>query len=141
MTELLIEKEIVVRRSAADVFDAWLDPTKVVRWISAEATERPTMMTEPREGGSYRIEVANPGGRMIITGVYEEIIPEERLVFSWQCSAFPGEETRVTVQFSPEASGTRVSLRHENFNTQETREVHSMGWDSCLNSIDMLLTS
>ena len=78
---------------------------------------------------------------MVITGVYEEIVPNQKLVFSWQCSAFPGEETRVTVQFTADGAGTRVALRHENFQEPETHQVHSMGWDSCLISIDRLLAS
>ena len=52
----MVEKEIVVGGPAADVFDARLDPAKVVRWISAHATEIPTMVSEPEVGGAYHRE-------------------------------------------------------------------------------------
>ena len=51
MTELRVEREVVVERPAGIVFDAWLDPTKVVQWISAQATETPKMVSEPKVGG------------------------------------------------------------------------------------------
>ena len=141
MDELTVVREMVVRRPVAEVFDAWLDPAKVVLWISADATETPTMESDPKVGGAYRIVVPNPGGRTIISGEYESIIAEELLVFSWRCSAFPGEDTRVTVRFAAEGGDTRVRLLHENFGNTETRQVHSVGWDNCLQLIAQLLST
>lgn len=77
----------IVRRLPAPreaVFRAWTDPEHLT-WFEnpGHATTVPTTV-DLTVGGAWRVEmVEHPGKRYVTGGVYREIVPGERIVFSW----------------------------------------------------------
>ena len=70
--------------SPAKVFAAWTDPEKVKRWMGPGETKTVTAENDPRVGGRYRIVMRPPGGEEHdVGGIYREVIPNEKLVFTW----------------------------------------------------------
>ena len=124
------------------VFDAWLDPVQIGKWIGprnirAEATE-----LTPKVGGRYRIHMrgADGSGGPIVTGIYREIVRPERLVFTWawetaHSQGMPGDETVVTLTFRERGGKTEMTLRHEGFPTKESRDSHNQGWNSSFDKL------
>jgi uncharacterized protein YndB with AHSA1/START domain len=67
------------------VYAAWTDPEKIVRWFGRADLKSETMraVIDARVGGHYRINFdVESGERFEVGGVYREVVPNERLVFS-----------------------------------------------------------
>ena len=129
------------------VFDAWLDPAQIGKWIGprnirAEATE-----LTPKVGGRYRIHRHRDDGAggPIVSGMYREIVRPERLVFTWaweteHSQGMPGDETVVTLTFRERGGKTEMTLRHEGLPTKESRDSHNHGWDGSFDKLADALT-
>jgi uncharacterized protein YndB with AHSA1/START domain len=75
------------------------------------------------------------GGTHSPSGVYETVVPNEKLVFSWKW-ADSEVITRVTVDFrSISDNETELTLTHVGFPTAEMRDLHTEGWDGCLSRL------
>ena len=46
-----------------------------------------------------------------------------------------GLETTVTITFKPERGGTLVTITHEGFADDQTRDDHIQGWNDCLDRL------
>ena len=84
-------------------------------------------------GGRWRIETRSPEGQEHHAGgVYREITPHDRLVFTmaWDGAedGEPGRETLISVGFAEEGQGTRMTFRQETFSTPSARDAHEAGW-------------
>ncbi|GAA1960161.1 SRPBCC family protein [Agromyces allii] len=68
------------------VWNAWTDPDEAAVWWHPRGIETPRESVEidARIGGSYRYTMIAPDGSTYPTaGVYREITPPSRLVFTW----------------------------------------------------------
>ena len=114
MTETV--KVEVTRHLAAPperVFDAWLDPQSVCRWLFATpdgVMER--VEVDPRVGGRFRIDERRGDEVASHFGTYVEIDRPRRLVFDFGTS-FEETPTRVTVDITPDGEESRLALTHE----------------------------
>lgn len=125
------------------VFRAWTEPAQLERWF-ARATDQHTTRVHAldlRAGGSYRIEMKNPEGRIyLLVGTYREVTPPERLVYTWKLETDPQfGETLVTVEFAERGGSTEVRLTHERFLSKEALEAHSQRWNACLDTLAKVL--
>lgn len=127
----------------ARVFEAWTRPEVMSRWMSPRPESPCHVTADVRPGGRYRIEMKNAmeGADYIAIGVYEEIVPNRRLVFTWSWEGNPAlaENTLVTVEFEAQGGGTALTLTHERFAGVEQRNNHSDGWTACLSRLDAAL--
>lgn len=84
------EKQFTITR----VFDApretvwrlWTDPDEAPHWLHPRnvATPREQVAFDVRPGGGYRYTMIAPDGTEYPTaGTYREVVPVERLVFTW----------------------------------------------------------
>lgn len=77
----------IVRRLEAPrelVFQAWTDPDQL-RWFANPALPQDHPITvDLRVGGAWRIHMVENENRSYMTGgIYREIVPPEKLVFTW----------------------------------------------------------
>jgi uncharacterized protein YndB with AHSA1/START domain len=119
----------------ATVFAAWTDPKKIARWFSPAqvktGTERASI--DARVGGRYRLSFdMEDGEHHEVAGVYREVVPNERLVFSWAWHSTPERESLVTISLKPDGGGTLLTLTHEQFFDQAARDGHERGWTEIL---------
>jgi uncharacterized protein YndB with AHSA1/START domain len=126
----------------AKVFAAWTDPEKIVRWFSPAqvktGTERASI--DARAGGRYRLSFdMKDGEHHEVAGVYREVVPNERLVFSWAWHSTPERESLVTVTLKPDDGGTLLTLTHEQFFDQAARDGHERGWTEILVKLENFL--
>ncbi len=92
------------------VFDAWLCPEKVARWLHPDAVEQATRVEiDARVGGSIRAVTCRAGRTVEHTGEYLEIQRPHRLVFTIRSSASAATE-RVTVLIEPRGAGCFLTL-------------------------------
>ena len=93
-------------------------------------------------GGAYRLVFDNgDGDPFVVNGQYREIDPPQKLSFTWSWEGGIREpaETLVTVELAPTSSGTELTLTHECLSSGESVELHSTGWNGCLNGLQQYL--
>lgn len=125
------------------VFAAWTDPEQLKKWFAPnEAFQVPEASVDLKVGGRYRIQMLAPdGGIHTAHGEYLEIVPPEKLVFTWGWegnSEFP-KNTRVTVKFVAQGQETEVQLRHEWLPNAGAKRLHGEGWTGSLDRLQKFL--
>ena len=60
-------------------------------------------------------------------GIYREVVPNERLVFSWAWHSTPERESLVTVSIKPDGAGALMVFHHEQFFDEAARDGHAQG--------------
>lgn len=101
------------------VFQAWTDPGQLARWFPPEGFTAPRCEVDPRPGGVFRVDMQAPGGPPMDgkvfpgPGLVEEIVPNERLVFTMTPDLGDGRRmptVRTTVRFEAQGGRTRVTV-------------------------------
>jgi uncharacterized protein YndB with AHSA1/START domain len=117
------------------VFRAWTEPDCAARWWGPQGFTTLSCEMDVRPCGAYRRCMRSPEGAVYCTrGVYRQIVPPERLVFTyaWEdAEGRPGHETLVTVTFAEHDGKTKLTLHQAMFDTVESRDAHQGGWTSC----------
>jgi uncharacterized protein YndB with AHSA1/START domain len=93
------------------VFEAWTDPEHVAQWWDPSGTPLAVCEIDLRPNGAFRWVHRAPGGGEghAFTGVYREITPPERLVFTVR-SFTNGVDPVGTVIFSEAGARTTLTL-------------------------------
>jgi uncharacterized protein YndB with AHSA1/START domain len=120
-----------LRARPEKVYAAWTDPEKLVQWFGPAQVKPGTMRADldVRVGGRYRISFTGESGEYFeVGGIYREVVPSERLVFSWAWHSTPERESLVTVSLMPDATGTLLTFHHEQFADETARDNHARGW-------------
>jgi uncharacterized protein YndB with AHSA1/START domain len=134
MTELTINRTLAF--PAERVWRALTDPAALAAWFWPQRFA-PTAEVDLRVGGRYRID--GPAVGMAISGEYVTVEPPHKLVFTWRWDGEP-DETLVTIELTPVATGTELALRHEHFGDDANRDNHAQGWHDCLDRLPEYLT-
>jgi len=94
-----------------------------------------------RAGGRYRILFGGPDGAAHeVQGVYQEVVPNRRLVFTWIWPrTTPERESLVTIEFRQVARGTQLVFRHERFVDETVRDNHRQGWSESFAKLERAL--
>jgi uncharacterized protein YndB with AHSA1/START domain len=91
---------------------------------------------DARTGGRFRWVMLAPNGEEHdVSGVYREVLPNEKLVFTWAWKSTPERESLVTVTFKPDGDGTLFTLMHEQFFDEDARDRHNGGWTGALEKL------
>lgn len=129
------------------VFQAFTDPTLLTQWFGPKEVTTTDAQVDLKIGGRYQLTMQEPNGNIINHGgEYREIIPPEKLVFTWVlegqgCEGSQGEyaETIVTIEFQDIGSSTRLILSHDFLPSTESKEAHTQGWIGCLDCLEETL--
>jgi uncharacterized protein YndB with AHSA1/START domain len=116
------------------VFKLWTDPKHLARWFGPRHHPATSISMDVRPGGRWRHCLRSPdtGNELWLGGVYREITPPERLVFTfaWEEEGERGLETLVTVTFTERNGKTTMMFRQVPFQSDQERDGHSYGWNS-----------
>jgi uncharacterized protein YndB with AHSA1/START domain len=129
----------VIHAPCGRVYQAWTEPEQLAQWFSPEEIECRSLSAEVRVGGSFRIHMVSKTGDHIAAGVYKQIIPNQRLQFTWQWESYAMPESVVTVEFEDLGKTTRLTLVHEGFPDQEDADEHHQGWNSLVEKFARLI--
>ena len=149
---MLSDRELVLTRlikaPREKVFQAWTDPALLKQWFAPRPWTTPVVETDVRPGGSSLIIMRSPDGQEYPTrGVYLEVVPNERLVFTdaytqaWEPSEKPF--MTVTLTFVDEEGQTQYTARVQHW-TVADRERHEhmgfhQGWGQCTDQLAALV--
>ncbi|MDM0076260.1 SRPBCC domain-containing protein [Variovorax sp. J2P1-59] len=125
------------------VWRAWTEPQALKQWFGPEEiVSVPVAEVDLRIGGGFRVVmVAADGERHEVSGLYREIVPHRKLVFSWSWVSTPERVSRVTVLIEPDGRGSELTLRHESFFDEAARDGHNHGWTGSMVKLQALLGS
>jgi uncharacterized protein YndB with AHSA1/START domain len=141
-TTLVLTRIFAAPRSL--VFRAWTDPERAALWWGPQGFKTLSCQMDVRPGGAWRICMRSPQGAIHTKrGVYKQIVPPQRLVFTWaweDADAIPGHETLVTVTFDDHGGATKLTLHQAIFESPTACEAHREGWISCLDRFAAYLT-
>lgn len=152
MTTSVEGRDLVLTRliSAAPekVYRAWTDPVLLKQWFAPLPYTTPEVELDVRPGGANLVVMRGPdGGDIPCRGVYLEVVPNRRLVFTdafvsaWEPAAKPF--MTVILTFEPEGEGTRYTARVRHW-SEEDREAHEkmgfhQGWSLCADQLEALV--
>ncbi len=135
MTELSLSVSRVINAPAKAVFDAWLDPETLRRFmIPGDSMIVPSATTDPTVGGRFEIVMRNGDQDLPHSGTYTEISPHNKIAFTWE-TPFSETASNVAITFTPNGDGTTVDLSHVKFESEESRDNHKAGWGKILGAL------
>ena len=93
------------------VFEAMSKPEHIKEWWGrlGEGYSVPVCEVDLRPGGKWRFVNRTPHGDVAFYGVYREIAPPDRVVFTEIFEQFPDTESVVTAVFTDEHGKTRLT--------------------------------
>jgi uncharacterized protein YndB with AHSA1/START domain len=129
------------------VFQAWTDPEIITKWFGPKGVSTESAQIDLKVGGRYQFTLKLPDGKISNHhGEYREIDPPHKLVFTGildgqSCSGSEGlyAETLVTIELQDLGSSTRLTLTHEFFPNEESKESHNMGWNGSFDCLEEVL--
>jgi len=141
------ERELIIRRTFDAprelVFRAWTEPQLLAQWSCPRGFTCSENRGELRVGGAFSACMRSPEGtEHRLRGVYREIVPPERLVFThcWVDErGTPGPETLVTVILAERGGRTEMMFHQGLFASIAARDGHEQGWTSCFEQLAELL--
>src|SRR5207244_2447090 len=118
---ITLEIKRLIKAPRERVFEAWTDPERLKKWFGPDDDfVVPQVKVDLRAGGKYRIQMKSPDGEFhTAVGMYREVKPPERLVFTWAWEKDGGEpdfgevepcEMLVTLEFHPRDKQTELVL-------------------------------
>jgi uncharacterized protein YndB with AHSA1/START domain len=132
----------VYKAPVAAVYAAWTQPEEMKHWMGpSDAFGEAEVTMDVRVGGRYRIVMRSPDGETHrVGGVYREVVPNSKLVYTWAWESTPERESLVTLEFVPSSAGTELVLTHQRFADLQARDKHNEGWIGCLNRLERHLS-
>ena len=133
--KLAINKDISA--PVDQVFRAWTNADVLAQWFGAQGMPVQATRIDAVVGGEYMIHLQDPetGDDRIVSGTYEEIIENKKLVFNWMWQDGV-DRSQVTIDFFEIDNGlTRITLTHRGFSQQEYCDKHHQGWSACMEGL------
>lgn len=127
-----------IKAPPAKVYAAFTEPQTIARWFGPQGVTKVEAETDLRVGGRYRIVGHMANDTHEVGGVYREIVPNEKLVYTWAWKSTPERESVVTLLFNPDGGGTLLTLTHEQFFDDDARDRHNQGWSGALDKLEKL---
>lgn len=152
MTE---ERELVISRTfdapRERVWQAWTEPEQLMRWWGPKDYTSPVAEIELRPDGKYLFSMRSPEGQNYFSaGIYREIVPLERVVFT---DSFADEEGNivpashygmdadfpielvVTVTLEDVDGQTKMTLRHSGIPPGDMTDMTAAGWNESFDKL------
>jgi uncharacterized protein YndB with AHSA1/START domain len=149
------ENTIIIERifdaPPALVWQAWTDPQHQMRWWGPENFTAPSCEIDLRVGGKYLFCMQSPEGQnYYTTGVYQEIVPQKRLVFTEsfadeQGSVVSGAEYGMgddmplamlaTLVFEEVGGKTKMTLTYVGMPAGENSDMAALGWNQSFDKL------
>ena len=133
------------------VWKAWTDPEQVRRWWGPRGFTTPVFQTDFRVGGALLYCMRSPEGKDYWgTGVYREIVPAKRIVYTDTFADEKGNvvpatyygmsseiplEMLVTVTFENQDGKTKMTLKHDGLPAGKDREGAQVGWSESFDKL------
>jgi uncharacterized protein YndB with AHSA1/START domain len=125
------------------VWRAWTDPEALRRWFGPGTVQEPMAAVEldVRVGGRFRLVFGGPKGEEHeAQGVYREVVPNRKLVFTWTWPrTTPERESIITITLKAANGGTDFDFHQAQFFDESVRDGHQRGWTTTFAKLERVL--
>lgn len=139
----------IINAPRAKIYQAWTDAELLKQWFAPKPWSTPVAQLDVRVGGANLIVMRSPDGTEFPSrGVYLEVVPNERLVFTdaYTSAWEPSEKPFMTVVLTFEDAGpgkTKYTARARHW-TVADREAHEKmgfhtGWSQCADQLEAVI--
>jgi len=155
------DRELVIVRvfdaPRALVWKAWTEPARLKRWWGPRTFTTPVAKIDLRVGGAFLYCMRQADGKDIWgTGVYREIVPLKRIVYTDSFADEKGNvvpatyygmnrdfplEMQVTVTFEDHDGKTKLTLQHAGIPPGPDRDGANQGWSESLDKLAEMLAA
>lgn len=122
----------------SELFQSWIVPERVKRWLAPGVMQVTQVAIEPVEGGCYRLSQCDSGGAQLDVMATIKRLEVDRcleLEWQWQGVSSPGI---LRIELIPREEGvTELRLTHGEFATMRCKTMKTVGlsvWKSWLKS-------
>jgi uncharacterized protein YndB with AHSA1/START domain len=128
-----LTREVLVKAEPSTIYALLLDPSEQT-WLGTDVE------LDARPGGIYKVNV---GGEHPSLGEFVEVIPNEKLVFTFGWSEpghpIPAGSTQVAITLIPDGDETLVRLVHSGLPDDAVTD-HEQGWQHFLDRLAIVAT-
>ena len=132
--EFTITRTLNARREL--VWRAWTEAKELANWLPSTPLE--TISFDVREGGRYRYTMINneTGDQIHTGGVFLDVVPFERLVFTWGHPEDPVENTpTVTLTLHEHGESTEMIFHLRGYSGHQGDKFVYDGWSDAFNTM------
>ena len=148
MTALTVTVSQTYPATPEAAFAAWTKPASLEQWFGPPGYRARVLTHHLKVGGTWRFQmISEAGDTYHHFGTYTEITPPHRLAFTWaseeQVEGWrdqSGNPTQVTITFTPQNPGVKVTVTHQNLQTKAAQTALTHGWGKGLHDLATYLT-
>jgi uncharacterized protein YndB with AHSA1/START domain len=142
---LRLDMRRVLKAPRSVVFRALSEPQELAQWWGPEGFIIPSVESDLRPGGEYRIAMQPPEGDLFyLVGEFTEVDGPQRLsyTFRWEDPDPEDRETLVTLSLRDiGGTSTELAFNQGDFATERRRAFHEAGWTETLNKLEEFVSS
>jgi uncharacterized protein YndB with AHSA1/START domain len=123
-----IEQKVVMTRffdaPPELVFKTYIDPNLIPQWWGLKRLTTAVIKMDVRPGGIWRfVQRESDGNEYVFNGIYHEIVPSKRLIYTFEFEGMQGHVTVETLTFERERSSKTMLTNKSFFQTVEDRDM------------------
>lgn len=128
------------RTSPEIIWQAWTDPQRVKMWFGSDPNGKVlNAYLDVKMDGTFEVSFVNSDMQgFTCYGIYREVHPYRKLLFTWGWKAQPEIEELVTVLLENTAEGTKMVFIHSNIDPR-TAHNYEAGWNSTFDKLEKVL--
>ncbi|WP_132054524.1 SRPBCC family protein [Pseudocnuella soli] len=144
MYQVSIEKDFPV--TAEELYQAWTEPEALKRWWHPMGNDLLEVENSLQPGGKVRyiFEAGQQKERIEISGNYETVEPAKQLVYTWNWhlpqATIGNGHYKLTIGFEANGTYSKLSVRQDNFDSEEAIQPHQQGWEAALNDLHQFVS-
>ena len=142
--ELVLDRLIDAPRDK--VYRCWTEPDLIKQWFAPKPWTTPKVEIDVRPGGASTVTMADPEGNEYPNpGIYLEVVPDEKLVFTdsysegWKPAAEPFMTAILLLADAPDGGTSYTAIaRHRNPDARKTHEDMGFadGWGTVATQLE-----
>lgn len=129
----------VIDAPVETVYNAITDSESIKNWMGPVGVYCDDVKQDLKLGGAYEFDMRDEIGEHIAFGEYKEIIPNEKISFTWEWKDGDFHDSEVTINLAEKDGQTQVILDHKKLPSKESGEDHCKGWTSSLDKLENFL--
>ncbi|HVG11478.1 MAG TPA: SRPBCC family protein [Flavisolibacter sp.] len=128
------------------LFEAWTREEDLKQWWHPMGNNLRHCTNELQEGGkvAYDFETADGDDAFVINGNYKAVKAKEELIYTWNwvlpTDAVQDSSFVLSIRFLPSSGGSKLSVKQENFQSEESVQPHREGWEKSLADLERHLS-